>query len=410
MKKYAFIFVLCFIPRLLYLIITHPTIGTNLYWRLSESLLRWRILGFDGLKSTTNEPLYPLFLAFSRWLAGDNFFLVLTSQILIACLGCVYLYKLSFLLSKSHPIARLAVFFYSFYPYFIRQSSAVGEVTLLTTLLIMSVYYYSNSRESKNAFFCGVAFGLAALARTVVLPIWLMSIAALVWKRKFLSAILLSGTTFFLVALLFFRNFQIDKSIFPSRSGINLFKGNCKFSDQIIPAYSVDLLNGYVFQVLREKAPELESGNENRLNQFFTDEAFKFMKENPIRTMKLKVLNVIYLFYPRIVPFHPMGEAARVTFQEGKISVNGTLPRSATAEWAHSIFYSFILAAAIFGIYLRRREFSNDLILYFIILSFTIIYSLYWPATRLRAPMDFVLMFYAASALNLFWCGLSRRD
>ena len=77
------------------------------------------------------------------------------------------------------------------------------------------------------------------------------------------------------------------------------------------------------------------------------------------------------------------------------------LPRPKFHEAIHTAVYGFILLTALWGLYLRRRQlFKRDVILQFITLGFVLVYSLYFPSTRLRAPMDFVLMFYSAFALN----------
>jgi len=76
--------------------------------------------------------------------------------------------------------------------------------------------------------------------------------------------------------------------------------------------------------------------------------------------------------------------------------------RSLTKELIHSLSYGFIFLTALIGIYLRRKEARTDLILYLIALSFIVVYSLYFPTTRLRAPMDFVLIFYSAYAIESF--------
>ena len=129
------------------------------------------------------------------------------------------------------------------------------------------------------------------------------------------------------------------------------------------------------------------------------------MKENPLRTLRLKFLNIVYLFHPRIVPFYPMDKDTKLIFgNQGRISLQNIVSRRPAEEWAHTVIYSFIFLTSLVGFYLRRKKVSEDRILYFIIFTFVGICSIYWPATRLRSPMDFVLIFYSACAVSP-WVG-----
>jgi len=172
MGRSLLIFALCLIPRLLYLVAARKTEapGENSYWILSENLLYRGTLSFGAAPTTDYEPLYPAFLAFSRWIAQDRFWLVMTFQSIAASLAAVWLYRLTFRLSKSNRTQGLAAALYSFYPYYIRQSSALIEVGLFTAFLILCVLFYLKADELKYSLAAGVAFGLTLLLRTTATP------------------------------------------------------------------------------------------------------------------------------------------------------------------------------------------------------------------------------------------------
>src|SRR6266571_4855794 len=90
----AGIFVLAFVPRVLYLLIARPVFESQ-YWALSDSLLTNGQLGFDGVKTTAFEPAYPLFLALARALVGNRMLLVQVVQCAVAALWAVFLYPLA---------------------------------------------------------------------------------------------------------------------------------------------------------------------------------------------------------------------------------------------------------------------------------------------------------------------------
>ena len=68
--------------------------------------------------------------------------------------------------------------------------------------------------------------------------------------------------------------------------------------------------------------------------------------------------------------------------------------------FSHTLAASFVMAAAAFGVYLRRRVLAQDAVLWAIVGVFVLVYAIYVPATRYRAPMEFVFLFYAGVALE----------
>lgn len=420
MKRYVLIFLVCVIPRLLYFFIfpLREAASLDAYWYVADDFFRHGTLSLWGEKTTAIEPLYPLFLGLTRGLTGDNHFLIILIQIGISALGCLFLYKLSLLLSGDQRIAFLASLLYSFCPYLIAKTSAFWAVTLFTSLLIVSAYYYCKAVDLRNSFYCGVAFGLTLLTRAMVLPAFVLGLIVLMLRRRFLHAAIIFATAAILVSPYLVRNWQLDRSLLPTRNGWVLFQGNCEYSDQLIPKYSPTLLSTYGFELVRKERPELvdpqrgheqiEGRNSAAFNTFYTKKALEFMKKNPWRTLKLKALNVLYLFHPRLVAFYPIGKVGDVKITaEGKIRVANFPSRSPLVEWIYTTYFSALLLAAPLGVYLRRKELHRDFIFFCIAFSFIVVYSLYWPATKYRAPMDFILMFYSAVALSQ-WAGLLR--
>ena len=81
--------------------------------------------------------------------------------------------------------------------------------------------------------------------------------------------------------------------------------------------------------------------------------------------------------------------------------VENPRPRPRIEVLAYSAFYTPVLLAALIGIYLRRRDLlRRDAVLWCVIGTFAAIHALYFPATRYRAPVEFVLLFYAAAPAN----------
>ncbi len=409
-RKYFLIFSLSFIPRFSYLSFYFKTLRTsgNPYW-MQELLHRWRWTD-GGMETSWYEPFYPLFLAVFRRLSGDQFFWVMMAQIGVSALGTIFLYKLCVALTRESRVGLIAVFLYSFHPYLIRQSVGIIEVPLFMTLLIVASYYYLNTEKWRAAAGCGLALGLTILTRFVIFPVVLIGMGILLFKKRFRDAAILFLVVFVTAFPMFYRNFTLTGSIVPTRSGYNLFKGNCEYSDYVIPRYSVDVLGDYAFKTLQADGIKIKDTSETEVDRLFQQKAFRFMREHPWRTIRLKALNILYLFHPRLVPFYLCEESVQLkTGSDGSPMISGASSRSLLVEAAYSVTHLFIFITAIAGIYLRRRSiFREDIFLWVIVVSLTLIYAFYWPATRLRAPMDFVFIFYSAVALKPAFDRLKR--
>lgn len=107
------------------------------------------------------------------------------------------------------------------------------------------------------------------------------------------------------------------------------------------------------------------------------------------------------LLPPRIVPYHPSGESTELVFAtDGSLRVEGVPSRGSwIPELIHAALYSLIMMCALVGAWQRRHRLGDDAILYVMLLVFAAVASLYFPATRLRAPVEFVPMFFAACAI-----------
>lgn len=137
------------------------------------------------------------------------------------------------------------------------------------------------------------------------------------------------------------------------------------------------------------------------VNGLLMKKALEFIKENPWRILRLKALNILYLFHPRLLPFYPMGKVEDLVITQGdEITVKNLPSRSHVAEWVHAVYSGVVLLTAILGVVLRRHNLSRDFMLWIIVFNFVVVYSIYWPATSYRAPMDFILMFYSACAIS----------
>lgn len=410
----------CALPRLTYLWVAGPPETGVYYWELSDGILRARDLIYQGVPTTAFEPLYPLFLALARWLTADNAGLVVMWQIAVACLGATLLDRLTRAMSGGRMAGMVAALCYGFYPYLIRQSVAWMEITLLSTLLIGAWHAWiglhqraadgaASRRLMRAAAVCGVWLGLMVLTRAMTLPIAVFAVGWLL-----VSGMRREGATAGVVLALLLlpstaRSVRMDGSLLPTRTGENLFVGNNEYADALLPRYDLDLLPDYGSTLARKRLqlpPEREPTARD-MDRALTDEALSFMAARPMRTAKAKLANLFYFFQPRLLPFEPSDSDTTITLlPDGQAIVDRARQRSLADNLSHSLAYGLVAVAALVGWASRRRQWRDDVLVLVSVGVFTLVSIIYFPTTRMRAPIDPVLMAYAGCAVGAW---LTRR-
>ena len=373
------------LPRLVYLVV-HPPADLHVYRALADGLLRDGTLSIDGQPTTMYEPLYPMLLAAGR-LAFGRPFLVDLLQIAVASLGAALLFRLALELTHDVRVSTLAAVLYAIDPLLVREAAAHSESALFTTLLIAFAATAVSAETPLAAGAAGLSLGLAMLTRTAAAPLLLLAPAALLMQRAPRSAIILFATAAIVVLPLPLRNHALNGSWWPTRSGVNLYIGNSPRTAALLPQEDLDELQVDADRVVHERLPNVDAlpgpAAEQAIDQLLTAEAWRFMTAHPWRTAAAKIVNVGYVFSPRIIPYRQDEQ-----------------PRPLADVLAYAIFSSAITICAAVGVYLRRRRLGGDAVLWCIAATVIAVNVLYVPATRYRAPMEFVLLFYAAAAIG----------
>jgi hypothetical protein len=421
------LFVAALAPRVTYLLVSHSTFD-GYYWRVADSLLTNGSLSIDGVATAQYEPLYPLFLAAGRFVAGDHLQLIRTLQAAIDSLGAVWLFLLTDALTGRRRAALLSALLFACYPLLVRHSVVVGEFALLSTLLIAFAYTASRATTAARAAMAGVWLGLAILTRAGVAPLLLLTFGVFLIEGRPRAALALAIVASAIVSPWLVRNHRLNGSVWPTRSGLNLFIGNSEYSAAMLPAHSPDLLLPYAnAAVAREQPPDAQwilrrfnlehaasaagwqppallastPAEEKAIDARLTRMAFAHIKAHPVQILWLKLKNVAYFFWPRLVPSRvALPETEVVLEANGLVRVENSPARPVHEELAYTLPYLLVIAAALRGIWIRRRRLRQDVVLWCIVLTFVATHALYFPATRYRVPMEFVLLFYAAVGLD----------
>lgn len=410
-RAYAGIFVLAALPRLVYLLVAKPPFDSH-YWALSESVLRDGSLSFEGIRTTAFEPAYPLFLAMARVLVGHNVLLVQAIQSIVAACGAVFLYRLATSLTGTRRVGMIAAGLYAGYPLLVRHSPDPTDAALMTTVILAFAAAFVSADTPFRSARAGIWLGLAVLIRTMALPLIPLAAGIQCWNGARRSAAALTVTAFLVMAPYAVRNYALNGSMLPTRSGLNLFISNSPYTSSIFPGYGPDILGEYAWSVLEASAgPPLPESPalERERDAEWTDLALKEMRRHPLRTAGLKARNVLYFFSPRLVPYHEPTETTRILLGEnGRFTVENSPPRRLSHQVIYAVSYTPVLALAIAGAWLRRRESRRDVILWCVVVTFVAAHALYFPTTRYRVPIEFVLLFYASVALDR-WMSRNQR-
>jgi hypothetical protein len=229
--------------------------------------------------------------------------------------------------------------------------------------------------------------------------------AAIQWRNLgWRGAAALTLPALVVIAPYAIRNYALNGALVPTRSGINLFISNSEYTAKVVPDYGPDILEDYAMSVVASggvipgpSSPALE----RKYDALWTRYALEEMRRHPWRTAGLRMRNVLYFFSPRLVPYHEPTAATTIQFGEnGTFTVENSPPRPWVDQIVYAISYSPVLALAVAGVWLRRHDTHRDAILWCAIATFVAAHAVYFPATRYRAPVEFVLLFYAAVTLD----------
>jgi len=400
---YAALFLAALVPRALYLLRARPAVE-NYQWALAGSLLTDGSLSVDGMKTTAYEPLYPLFLAGARLLAGDHFTLVRVIQCGLGALGAVLLYRLTTALSGRSRAGVIAALLYAAYPLLIRYAVDLSDTTLTAVLLVGFAGALVTAGTARRSAGAGAWLGFVLLTRTMALPLVPLG-AAIQWRtRGGRAAAAFTATSLLVVAPYFVRNHRLNGAPLPTRSGLNLFISNCDHTAFVLPDHGPDILEDYAASLLdRDGAVTgpASPARERAEDRAYTRLALAHMAADPLGTLAQKLRNIWYFFSPTLTPSSdPTAGPSFHLDAQARFTIENSRPRPILDRLAYTASYVPVVVLALLGVWIRRRDLRGAAILGSVLATFTVVHAVYFPTTRYRAPVEFVLLVYAAVALD----------
>jgi hypothetical protein len=400
-SRYLAVFALAAIPRVLYLAIARPPFELY-HWTVADALVQHGYIGDEAGPSTQFDPLYPVFLAIGRFAFGDRPVAIQFLQIGVDSLGAVALYRLTAYLTGVQRTALLAAALYGAYPLLIRHAVVGDDGALLSVLLIAFACAAVSGRSAPGAAFAGIWIGLAVLTRAAVAPVALFATIVFAATRAPATALAFSMAVTAVISPWVVRNYTTNGALWPSRAGENLLHGNSTYTAALLPEHNLDALGEHYRRLVAERRPDLlERSAEASLDRYFGTLAWQDITARPGQAVKLGVAKAAYFFWPRLVPARIWTPDTHVTpLGNGRMRVDNSPSRPTHEQVVYMASYGLIAAAALAGIWRRRTILEQDVFLWCIVGSFVSIAVIFFPATRLRVPMEFVLLFYAAVALD----------
>ena len=382
---------MCAAPRLAALAVFPPE--RTLYLTLALNLAERGAYALDAKTTTYLEPFYPVLLAGARLVSGGMWWPMLVVQIAIASLGGVALFAIARARTGSDRVAWIAAGLYACSPYLVRQAASFMEITVGTTLAIAAVWSVDRARTAGRAALAGLVFAAMALTRFSLLPAALGAIAVIAGREGLSRAAIAAGVTAAALTpwLLFSR--ATDGTLLPPRVGENLFVSTGEWADALVPRVNVDVLLPITEDLVRrELGPSYSLADRDRL---LRDRAVAYARAHPARTIGLKLKNLACILQPRLLPFTERSGSAEIV--GGTLVIPPQTRRPLAFELAAGGFQALLLIGGAAGVWKRRYHLAGaDAILLVVAASIAAVTVVFFPTSRLLAPMTFVLMFYTA--------------
>ncbi len=406
--------------------------GSDAYDNYAQNLLQTGIYGrFVGKPDAMIPPLYSYALAGVYRILGRSGLSVAAFNILLDCLSIACLYTTGKRLFKQGEwVGALAGLFYGLYPYLIFQNLTLIDTAFFMTLLYAFVLLMVLLRERPKldrgtwalAIAAGVVLGLSMLTRAL-LP--LLAIFAALWFlfrlslwQTFIRLLPVALIGFLVMIPWIVRNYGIYHALVPTalNYGDNFYQGNSEYT---IPFFRA----GYDVQWV--PAPPIKASDSLSLeaSQERFEYGMTYLRTHPEQIPDLLWTKFLVHWSIDIAPrknpvngevprldYH--GNAIQETDAQGDLQLGQLPPGDPVGEYSgslfdqigrpiHIVYWGGLLLLGIVGIGLTWRQWRDVSLLWFVQISMMVMYLIFHPSTRYRAPTDPLLFLF--SAYTLIW-------
>ena len=409
--------------------------GSEAYDTYAQNLLASGVYGVElGEPDASIPPFYSYVLAGWYSLLGRGGIQVGLLHILFDAISLWLLYDIARRLfppnddreqTRGEWIATLSGMFFVFYPYLIFQNLTLIDTPLFITQLHLFVWLVILLREREQfdrgtlvlAILAGLVLGITTLTRPI-LPIF--AIFTAIWYLFHLNlrqTILRLFPVAVISVLVLFpwiaRNYGVYDRFVPmtTTSGSNFWQGN---SEWVIPVFQA----GYDVQWTAPEEIDTEALDPVTADSMRFDLATQFLQENPQIIPELLWTKFLVHWNIDIAPRYNPQEGEQFTLDDaGNLqviqtgeSITGVTDANTAYDEPifdrigrpiHQLYFGGSLLLAVLGVAVSFFRWRDVSLLWFAQISMTLIYLIFHPSTRYRAPTDPLL--FVLSAYALIW-------
>jgi len=262
-------------------------------------------------------PIYTYFIAFFMAVFAEPSRWIYLAQALLNSLGVIPSFYLGKLLWDRKTGAVLAALFAFFPEMAYMPTKMISEPLVIPLIITMFFVYFRYKQFSydssylKHFFLFGALCGLAVLVKTSVSFIILSFGLCILFAKNFKinrikSLILMAIGVIIVISPWSVRNTIVFDKFVPIRTmyGFNLWRGNHPGATGTPRFDTKTTIENAMDPVYRKYIETSHPYTELELDQFYYDEAVKFIKENPGEFIKLTFKRILYYIF--FDPTHPL--------------------------------------------------------------------------------------------------------
>lgn len=438
------VLLLTLLVRMVAMVVLAPTLdftlpdnafhGSEAYDEYARNLLETGVYGRTaGTPDSALPPLYSLALAIVYGVVGRGYVQMALFHTLLDMLSVALLMDIARRLFPDTPFAGLTIGQWTgivagvcmaCYPYLVFQSLSAIDTAFWITLLHLFVWLMILLRERETfdrrtllyTLAGGVVLGLSMLTRAllpllaILVALWFLFRRSL-WQNIIRLAIV-AVVGVLVVTPWMIRNYTIHETFvtMTTTSGSNFWQGNSRWTVPVLQA-------GYDVQWT---APEDKSYRElspAEADDELLERSLDYLRQNPDDIPQLLWTKFRVQWSVPITPrYNPQAGETFALTDEGEfrlVTDSGTrLPGVTDANASynaslmdtvgrplHVVYFGALLALALLGVLISLRYWREVSLLWFVQLSLTVMYVVFHPSTRYRAPTDPLLFIFSAYAL-----------
>ena len=392
--------------------------GSTAYDSYARNLLTTGVYGQQpGVPDAALPPLYSVVLAGLYALAGRGHLQLGLFHSLLDCASILMLVHIGRrLLPAGRTAGLLAGLAFALYPYLVFQSLTLIDtplfICLLHAFLLLLILLREGARATRRTWLLaglgGVMLGLSLLTRPAVAPLALLVALWFLLRLSLWQTILRLLPVALVAALLLLpwvaRNFALYAAFVPTSttSGANLWQGNNAETVATLRAgYDVQWITG----------PQLDAElDAPARDAALTALALDWLRANPELLPELWWVKLVTHWSIDVTPLrNPVGDEL---LPDDPVNAYSTPLFDQLGRQVHRLYWGGLLLLALAGLALTRQHWRETSLLWLVQLSMTLVYVIYHPSTRYRAPTDPLLFLFSASALLAAWrwWSIRRRD